>query len=48
MSNRSLRRQFFINSSLVVIIVMIISAILIDISYRHQIEKSEQEKLKLH
>ena len=33
---------------MVVIAVMVVSAFLIDISYRHELEKSEQEKLKLH
>lgn len=44
----SLRKRFFINSAIVVITVMVVSALLIDISYRHELEKSEQEKLKLH
>jgi two-component system sensor histidine kinase PhoQ len=48
MKHTSLRRHFFFNSAIVVIAVMIISALLVDISYRHELEKSEQEKLKLH
>ena len=33
---------------MVVIPVMVVSALLIDISYRHELEKSEQAKSKLH
>jgi two-component system sensor histidine kinase PhoQ len=48
MKPTSLRKRFFINSAIVIIAVMVLSACLIDISYRHELKKSELEKLKLH
>ena len=48
MKPTSLRKRFFINSGIVIIAVMILSAALIDVSYRHELKKAEQEKLKLH
>ena len=48
MKTTSLRRRFFINSAVVVIAVMVLSALLINVSYQHELTKTQQEKLKLH
>ncbi len=48
MKTVSLQKRFFFNTALVAIIVMSISTLLIDLSYRHELEKSAKDKLKLH
>jgi len=44
----SLRKRFFFNTALVLVVVMLVSAVLVDILFRKEIEKSSQAKLKLH
>ncbi len=44
----SLRKRFFVHTVLVALAIMMISALLIDVSYRKELELASQEKLKLH
>jgi two-component system sensor histidine kinase PhoQ len=48
MKRISLRKRFFVNSAFVVIAVILLAVVLIDIRYSHELEVSEQQKLKLH
>ncbi|WP_028299320.1 ATP-binding protein [Oceanospirillum beijerinckii] len=44
----SLRRRFFVNSALTLLVVMCISLIVADYSYRSELEKSADQRLRLH
>ncbi len=44
----SLRKRFFVNTVLVALAIMMVSALLIDVSYRKELEMAAQEKLKLY
>jgi two-component system, OmpR family, sensor histidine kinase PhoQ len=44
----SLKRQFLIHSALVTVIVMAISMVIVDFSYRSELTKSSYEQLRLH
>ncbi len=44
----SLRRRFFTNTTIVAVAVMTISMLIVDISYKKELEKSTREKLRLH
>jgi two-component system sensor histidine kinase PhoQ len=48
MKSISLRKRFFMNWTIVIVSVVILSALLVDIRYSQQLEISEQQKLKLH
>ncbi|WP_086934006.1 ATP-binding protein [Agarilytica rhodophyticola] len=48
MKTVSLRKRFFTNTTIIGVVVMLISALIVDISYREELEKSSREKLHLH
>lgn len=44
----SLRKRFFVNTAFVLIMVMLVSAVIVDVLFRKEIERSTQMKMKLH
>lgn len=48
MKSRSLRKRFFANTVVVAIAVMLAAALVVDVTYREELEKSTREKLRLH
>ncbi len=48
MKKASLKHRFFLNTTLVLLIVMIITAMFVDYRFRKEIETANKEKLRLH
>lgn len=48
MSQKSLRKRFFINTAIVAATVMFISVMVVDFSYKDELKKSTYETLRLH
>lgn len=48
MKTISLRKRFFTNTTIIGVVVMLVSALIVDISYKKELEKSAREKLHLH